>query len=243
MWRVRNIIQILIFFFLWDSVFRDHHQIIFGYSKEKILTYAFLLLFVRAFVMSSRSNDAAGQIANGDLSNLLLKPLNFFKYWLTRDLASKFLNLIFSSFEIAILFFLLRPDIFIQFNLLNWLYFVLATLIAIFIFFNILMLTNFVPFWAPETAWGAQFLIIVIITEFLSGAFFPLDVFPEVVFDILKFTPFPYLIYVPIKIYLGADISFIIQSFAISVFWSIALWKITNLVYQKGLKVYEGVGR
>ena len=81
MWRVRNVIQILIFFFLWSSVFAAQDSNYFGYNKEKIIAYAFLLIIVRAIVMSSRSVDVAGIISNGELSNLLIKPVNFFKYY------------------------------------------------------------------------------------------------------------------------------------------------------------------
>lgn len=243
LWRFRNTIQILVFFFLWDSVFTNE-SIYFGYSKEAILTYALLLVFVRSLVLSSKSNEMAGQIASGDLSNYLLKPINYFKYWITRDFVNKFLNLGFSVVEITILVLLLRPDVYIQSNFFTLFIFTIFIVIAIFLFFNLLLLTNFVPFWAPETAWGAQFLMIVIIVEFLSGSFFPLDVLPKSVFDILKFTPFPYLVYVPIKIYLGGfNNNFIAFSLIVSLFWSVILWFFVKRVWIKGLKVYEAYGR
>jgi ABC-2 type transport system permease protein len=106
------------------------------------------------------------------------------------------------------------------------------------------MLTSFISFWVPELAWGAQFLMIVVIIEFMSGSYFPLDVFPPIVFQILRFTPFPYLVFIPIKIYLGNfDSSLVVQSLIIGLAWSLILWKIVNYVWKKGLMAYEGVGR
>lgn len=244
MWRLRNVMQILVFYFLWNSVFQNTNANYFGYTKEKIIAYAFLLIFVRAITLSSRSVDVAGIIQNGELSNYLLKPVNFFKYWLTRDVSSKLLNIIFSIFEITILFIILRPSIYIQTNLLHLSFFVLSLVIASLIFFSITMLTSFVPFWIPEVGWGAQFLVIIIFVEFLSGAFFPLDVFPSVIQNILKLTPFPYLIFVPIKMYLGMeDLGSIISSLAIGLGWFLILIYFVKKVWQKGLKVYEAVGR
>lgn len=243
MWRVRNMIQILVFFFLWNAVFEGRSGELFGYDKSKILTYAFLLIIIRAVVLASKSTDVAGQIAGGELSNFLLKPINYFKYWITRDLSSKALNILFSIVEVTVLVLILQPDIYLQTNILNLLLFLVSLVLGAFLFFCLLMLTNFVPFWSPESAWGAQFLVVVIVIEFLSGAFFPLDVFPGIVFNLLKFTPFPYLIFVPIKIYLGADMGFVLQSLMIASVWSVILWKLMNMVWQKGLKVYEGVGR
>jgi len=244
MWRIRNIMQVLVFFFLWSSVFAAQGSNYFGYNKEKIIAYAFLLIFVRAIIMSSRSVDVAGIISNGELSNLLLKPINFFKYWITRDISSKFLNIIFSFVEITVLFLILKPEIFVQTNFVNIVLFVASLLIASLIFFSIAMLTSFVPFWIPEISWGAQFLVIVIFVEFLSGAFFPLDVFPTFIQNILKFTPFPYLVFVPIQTYLGNEsIQLSLLSLTVGAMWALILLFITKKIWQKGLKVYEAIGR
>jgi len=94
MWRLRNVMQIFLVFFLWDTVFSDPKRVVFGYDREKILTYVFAILIVKAFVLSARAVDVAGDIARGDLTNYLLKPVSYFKYWFTRDISSKSLNLL-----------------------------------------------------------------------------------------------------------------------------------------------------
>ena len=106
------------------------------------------------------------------------------------------------------------------------------------------MLTNFVPFWAPETAWGMQFLVIVVIVEFLSGAIFPINIFPEVIYKLLSLTPFPYLVFFPINVFLGNS-SYIqgVQNILISGLWCFVLWKFTNHIFRKGLLVYDPSGK
>lgn len=243
-WRVRNIIQVLVFFFLWSAVFQNSDASYFGYTQEKIIAYSFLLIFIRSVVMSSKTTDVSGYVSSGDLSNYLLKPLNFFKYLLTKDAASKFLNISFSAVEITVLFLILRPNIFIQTNPSNIILFILSLIIAAFIFFSIVMLSNCVPFWIPELGWGAQFIVVMILVEFLSGAFFPLDVFPAPIYQFLKLTPFPYLIFVPIKTYLGNEgTAEVIKSLLFGGLWAVILWLLMNKVWKKGLKVYEAVGR
>lgn len=244
MWRVRNITQILVFFFLWDAALSGAKTEVLGYTKEKIFAYAFLLIVVRALVLSSRSVDAAGQISNGDITNLLLRPINYFKFWLTRDISSKVLNLLFAAAEIFLLFMILKPEIFMQTDVVYWLLSLLSLIFAGFLFFNILMITNSVPFWAPETAWGAQFLVIVVIVEFLSGAFFPIDIFPKAVYEFLSLTPFPYLVFFPISIFLG-NLNYLqsMQSLLISGLWCFVLWKLSNYVFKRGLMVYDPSGK
>lgn len=248
LWRLRSTIQILVFFFLWSSVFDagglDSSTSYFGYTRESIVAYSFLLILIRSIVMATKTTDVSGYVSNGELSNYLLKPINFFKYLISRDVSVKSLNIIFSFIEIAILYLILKPVLFIQTNPVQLLLFIISLIIASFIFFSIVMLANSAPFWVPEIGWGVQFLVTVIFVEFLSGAFFPLDVFPEPLFEFLKLTPFPYLVFVPIKIYLG-DISMFenIKNLMIGGLWSIILWLLMNRVWKKGLKIYEAVGR
>lgn len=245
-WRLRNIIQILVFFFLWSSVFQGQNSesSYFGYTQPSIVAYTFLLILIRSFVMSTKSTDVSGHVSSGDLSNYLLKPIDFFKYLLARDISTKALNIAFSFIEIAVLYFILRPILFIQTNPYQIVLFILSLVIAGFIFFSIVMLSNSVTFWIPEAGWGAQFLILMIFVEFLSGAFFPLDVFPLGFLEFLKLTPFPYLVFIPIKTYLG-DLSLFenVKNLGLGAIWAVILWLAMNKVWKKGLKVYEAFGR
>lgn len=244
MWRVRNVIQIFIVFFLWDTIFSDSSRVVFGYDRAKILTYIFGLLIVKAFVLSARGVDVAGEIADGRLTNYLLKPISYFKYWLARDLSSKTLNLIFATLEASLLFLLLKPPFFLQTDPLLIFGFLVAVALAVFLFFTALFITSFVPFWYPEIAWGAQFLFMFIFTEFLSGAIFPLDILPLPIQNALYLTPFPYLIFFPLQIYLG-KISFplMLKGLMVGVFWSAVLWFSMRSLWTKGLKAYRAEGR
>jgi len=154
MWRVRNVLQIFLVFFLWDTIFSDPGRVVFGYDRARILTYVFGLLIVRAFVLSARTIEVSGEVARGDLSNYLLKPLNYFKYWLTRDISSKTLNLAFAAVEAFILYLILKPPFFIQENLLSLGFFLIAIISAMFIYFVLVFIISAVPLWIPEAGWG-----------------------------------------------------------------------------------------
>lgn len=243
-WRIRNILQIFLVFFLWDAVFSDPGKVIFGYDRAKILTYVFGLFIVRAFVLSARAMEVAGEVSRGDLSNYLIKPVSYFKYWLTRDISSKALNLVFASIEVTIFYFILKPPFFLQTNPALLMGFLASLALAVFIFFVLLFITSAVPFWMPEVAWGAQFLVIAIVIEFLSGALFPIDILPSAIQNILYLTPFPYLIFFPLQIYLGKIEGFlVVKGLLISLFWAVVLWFSLKVIWNKGLKVYQAHGR
>lgn len=241
--RLRNIIQILVFFFLWQSVLVGQDNL-FGYTSSSIAVYTFLLIIIRSLVMTTKANDVSGYVSNGELSNYLLKPINFFKYILVKDIPVRLLNLFFSVFEISILFLLLKPNIFVQTNPIQVLFFLITLVIASVVFFLVLMTINAVPFWVPDMGWGAQFLFMMIFVEFLSGAFFPLDVFPTAIQSFLKLTPFPYIVFIPIKTYLG-DITLFesLKNISIGLVWCFILVLLMRKTWKAGLKIYEGVGR
>ena len=244
MWRVRNVLQIFLVFFLWDAVFSQNDRFIFGYDRGKILTYVFGLLIIRAAVLSARAVDVAGEVSRGDLSNYLLKPVDYFKYWLTRDFSSKILNLGFAAVEASLLYLILKPPFFLQTSPVFLFSFLLSLVLAIFIFFVLLFMTSAVPFWMPELAWGAQFLVVAIVVEFLSGALFPLDILPQTWLNILYLTPFPYLIFFPLQLYLGKVQGLaIVKGLLIAFGWSAILWFLLGKIWQRGLKVYQAYGR
>jgi ABC-2 type transport system permease protein len=244
MWRIRNVFQIIVTFYLWDTIFSTPGRQIFGYDRARILTYVFALMIVRAIVLSARAVDVSTDVAEGNLSNYLVKPISYFKYWFTRDIASKILNLLFAAVEFTVLFAILRPPFFFQTDIYVFLSFLIAIFLAIFIYFSLLFIISAVPFWAPELGWGSQFLVNIVILEFLSGSVFPIDILPTVYQKIIMATPFPYMIFFPVEVYLGKITGIeLVQGFIISALWAGVLYLIMRYVWNKGLKAYQAFGR
>lgn len=244
MWRVRNVIQVLIAYYLWSTVFANPQTTLFGYDQAKILTYVFAIILIRSLVFSARSVDVPQEISEGSLTNYLVRPVAYFKYWFVRDFSSKALNFAFSIVEFILLALIFRPPIFIQSNFLLLVLFLFTLVVANYLIFVVRFIVTSVTFWVPELAWGGQFLFMVIITEFLSGSIFPLDIFPAFWQTVFYYTPFPYLIFFPLQVYLGKiALAEIVRGMVISIFWSLGLTYILKAVWQKGLRLYDAVGR
>lgn len=244
LWRVRNVFQILLTYFLWSTVFANPQTQIFGYDRAKILTYVFGIMIVRALVFSARAMDVSRDVAQGDLSNYLLKPMNYFKYWFTRDVSSKALNLMFAAVEFLVLFLILKPPFFFQGSIVALFAFLASIALAILIYFFLLFLISSIPFWAPEIGWGSHFLVTVVIIEALSGALFPINILPRVFQSLVMATPFPYLIYFPVEVYLGnINGAALAGGLMVAIAWTGVLWFSLNYIWQKGLKVYQAIGR
>jgi ABC-2 type transport system permease protein len=236
LWRLRNILRVLMTLFLWLGLFRT--------NTHPIITYVFLVLLIQSFILSSPSGDhVGGEIGSGEISNYLVKPISYVWYWFTRDLANKVLNLGFAFFEFFLLWTVIRPDLHLRLSPEQFLGFVVSIIAAVFIYFFLNLSTRFVSFWSPENTWGLSFFVIILI-ETLSGLIFPLDLLPDWAFSLVQFTPFPYLVYFPISIILGRLTGFpllfvLLQSFA----WGFVLYFLSNLIWKRGMKNYSSEGK
>ncbi len=243
LWRFRNILRLLMTFFLWRGIFVSNNKV-FGYNQPEIFAYIFLVLVIQTIIFSAPSADnIGGEISSGDLSNYLVKPISYLKYWFTRDLASKLLNIIFAFMEILLLWFVLRPNIYLPADIFSILGFVISIFMATLIYYFVNVITKFVAFWTPENTWGLTFVTLVLI-EILAGQIFPLDVLPHWAITILDFTPFPYLVYYPIAILLGKTSGInALRVLLQSLIWLVLMSQATKYIWKKGLIAYSSEGR
>ncbi len=241
MWRVRQVMQILVTYFLWFAIFAGRHEF-FGYTQAMILTYILLSSIVRTIVLGTTTMEIGGLINQGDLSHYLIRPLNFFGYYVARDTADKLLNCAFSVVEITLLFILLRPPIFIQTNVVIIALTLLAASLGMILYFHFSLLLGFLGFWTPDI-WAPRFLSFVVM-EFFAGGLFPLDILPKPLFLVSQSLPFYYFIYFPLKVYLGQLSNVAIwQGLGIGFLWVAGLWYISQIVWSRGLRVYAAEGR
>lgn len=241
MWRIRTVFQLVTIYFLWHSLIPANASL-FGYSQTQMLTYILGTSLMFSITLASRSGDVGGEINSGDLSNYLVRPINYFFYWAAKDVADKVMNITFSVIELTFLFVLLQPPLFIQTNilLLFFTFFAILCAACINFFFNLLL--GSLGFWTPEI-WAPRF-IFYILTTFFAGSLFPLDILPENIFTIFSYLPFTYMLYFPLKVYLGQlAYPVIFQGLLICLFWTIAMYFITTFVWNKGLKTYTAQGR
>ena len=241
MWRVRVVLQILTMYFLWSALILPG-QAILGYTRDLMLTYILGASIINSLVISSRSYEVGQEINSGNLSNFLLRPINYFLFWFARDLGDKAMNLVFSVFELAVLFLILRPPLFIQSDPALILLAFASAFLAMILYFFLSFLLGLIGFWSAEV-WAPRFVFITVLT-FFSGGLFPLDILPKPLFSFFELLPFPYLLFFPLKIYLGQmPLGDIGRGLFISAIWSGIFWMVAKFVWAKGLRVYGAYGR
>lgn len=241
LWRLRVIISVLISFFLWQTVYTGRSQV-FGYDKAQMLTYIILITFLNGLVLSNQTFRIAEEINSGRISNFLIKPMNYFKNIAARDIADKSVNTVFSIFEMILLVIVLKPPIFLQTSIYWLSLFFIVSILAAVLFFAIGSILSLIGFWTKET-WAPRFVFYILVT-FLAGTYFPLDIFPKPIFNILELLPFAYLIFFPLKIYLGNMSSeHLMGGIIIMLAWIFITYIALQFIWKKGLRKYTSESR
>lgn len=239
-WRLQVIISFLIFYYLWFAVAQGK-QMVGDYTVPQIYSYFVIGYIIRALVFSTRTGDIGGDIQSGALSSLLLKPMGIIKYYFSRDIIDKLFNLIFMVVEFGFILLILQPQL-VTPSPINLLYFVISILIAIVIFFFYSLIISFLTFWTDQ-AWSSRFLFGVVFINLFSGQYIPLDLLPRPLFQLLSYTPFPYLYYYPVRFWLGMDtgleplLTLLISLLVLGLFYFSA-----NLLWIRGKLRYQAYG-
>ncbi|MGH7245640.1 MAG: ABC transporter permease [Candidatus Levyibacteriota bacterium] len=241
LWRMRVILQLLTVYFLWESILPQGSSL-FGYNQRLMLTYILGTSFMYSMVLTSRSYAVGADINNGNLSNFLIRPINYFFYWFAKDLGDKAMNILFSIFELTVFIILLQPSLFFQTNSLYMLFTIIASLLSFIMYFFLNFLLGAIGFWSPEV-WAPRFIFSIVIS-FFAGGMFPLDILPKPVATFFQFLPFQYLLYFPIKIYLGQlSVLSICIGLCISALWVMIFYKVLQIIWKKGLILYTAEGK
>ena len=231
----------MVFFFikynLWSSIYEDRPDaIVRGYSFEKMITYHIWVLLIALIGKGYASMNLSQDIRMGKISAYLIYPFNFWEFhtagWLSHQCLQMFIALI--TMGILILTGLLSLPSLAAFAG----GFFYATLIGLF-WFTLQYFLGLLAFWLEET-WMLR-VIINIVTSFLSGAFIPLELYPDTVVALLDYTPFPWLTFYPVKIFMG-EIPLQIYSVLVILSWSALFVIFNHLIWKKGLRLYTAAG-
>ena len=238
-----GIFSSLIVIFLWMAVYRySHREIIGGYSLREMVTYLLGAGLINSFILTTAENPETSQnIQDGSLSAYLVKPLSPYGIWFARDLGTKsfFFLLGLIGYLIIGIFF---KELLISFPdgkyLLLFLVSIVLSALLQFLLFEVLSLLSF---WIENT-YGLRFTMRVIM-EVAGGAIIPLSFFPGILQKIFSLLPFSFLIYFPMKLYLGKiPLDQIASLFIREGFWIAGLGFLNFVVWKKGIREYVSMG-
>lgn len=211
------------------------------YSEDQLITYYIFAGVATNLIMADAMESISNQIAEGDLSNYLLRPINYFGYWSARLLGTRTLTLVATSFGMFLLTLVPRVDFFIQTNPVILLQSAVLLCAALVIVDLLKFSVSFLAFWANR-AFGPRWLLVNLLL-FMTGLFIPVDLFPDWFQRILWWTPFPRLVYGTTKAYLGVLAPGEFEHMLLmQLAWVVILFCVLTFIWRRGVKSYEAYG-
>ncbi|PJC80919.1 hypothetical protein CO009_00790, partial [Candidatus Shapirobacteria bacterium CG_4_8_14_3_um_filter_35_11] len=153
----------------------------------------------------------------------------------------KLFNLFFMFWEFILILLLFKPELAMP-SLFNFIAFILFLFLSIISFFFYSLVISFIAFWS-EDAWSSRFLFGVVFITIFSGQYIPLDFLPPVIGKILDYTPYPYMFYYPLKVWLGQiDQNMIYLRLLNGSLICIFFYFLSQFMWLKGKQKYQSYG-
>lgn len=238
--RVGGLAILFALYYFWSALFQGKPSLL-GYTREQMLTYVLLMNLLRSFVFMGRGWELVGEISSGRLSAFLVRPLRYQLWCLAVDLSHKTVHLVSAVLEIGLLVLLIGAPWYLPQRASTWPVFLASMAVSSILFFLLEFCVASLAFWTSES--GGPLFCFELFLQFAAGAFFPIDVLPEAVQNVLRSTPFPYIVFFPINIYLErVDPGQALRLLALQAAWLIAAALAAQAVWRKGLKTYAAEG-
>jgi len=235
--------------FLWWAIFETIGQgnasnaDIAGYSFRDMVAYYLLTMLTRAF--SSMPNLASGiaqQIRDGEIKKYLTQPIDLLGFLFLSRVAHKLTYYAVALGPFAFVFFLCRG--FFVNGWPGWEVMVafLASLVMAFLLGYFLeVCIGLIGFWFLEVS--SLLFIYMLLSFFLSGHMFPLDMLGSPWAEIVDWMPLKYLAYFPSAVFLGkVQGDELIQGLWIEAAWVAGLMILSRIMLHFGVKRYSGYG-
>lgn len=238
-----GIIATLIVVFLWMAVYRGAGRgAIGGYSLAEMITYLLGSGLINTFILNTAENPETSQsIQDGTLSGLLIQPISPCSIWLARDLGSKVFFAVLGLIGYGVVFLCFRNYILLSVGLQQLLLFALAAALGGLLQFLLFQALSLLAFWVENT-YGLRFTMRVIM-EVVGGAIIPLSFFPQTLQAIFSVLPFPLMIYLPMRIYLGKiSADEVMLQFLAEGAWIVGLAFLNMVIWQRGVRRYVSMG-
>jgi len=217
---------------LWSFIYQDSSNIINGYSLNEMLWY---VLLAELITFSSGSKVATDEIKttikSGNIAYQVNKPYNYICYIFCKYLADIIIRTI--AFTIISIIFGLIFIGKININIKTIILIIPIFLIAIIITGLVRILISLSAFWFEDsTPFQMVFNKIILI----FGILFPIEMFPKVIGNIIRYTPVYSMAYGPAKLAVSFNIALYKNVLISQIISIIIIIILISLIYRKGVK-------
>lgn len=230
--------------FLWGAVLQTvPGGRIAGYNHSDMVAYYLMTMIGRAFSsMPGLASGIALQIRNGEVKKYLVQPVDMVGFLFLQRVAHKL-----AYYSVAVLpfafVFLLCQDYFSA----GWpdattmAAFVASLIMGFLLGYFLEAAIGLIGFWFLEVT--SLLFVYMLLSFFLSGHMFPLDILPKPWSQLVDLLPLKYLAYFPAAVFLqkveGREL---IRALWIELGWVMLFMTMSRFMYARGVRRYSGFG-
>jgi ABC-2 type transport system permease protein len=239
-----SFIPLLATIYLWRAVYQSNGagKNIGDYTLAQMTSYYLIVTIVDVLTAVSEDDwQIAADIKDGNISQFLVKPINYLIYRLCLFSSSRLIYLLVAALPLAGFILCLHRYFVLPPNLMAaGCFFVSVAMTALLQFFMSYAMAM-LAFWVLEVS---TFIFILFAFEYLaSGHLFPLDILPATLKSVLFYTPFPYQMYFPVSIYMGKTTGMeLVHGLAVQAAWVFVAYAVARFAWSRGIRKYGAVG-
>lgn len=237
----QTLIQILIARALWQAIFESAgKEVMEGFTLPMMTLYYLLVPIGSKMLTGENVGFLSREIYDGTFNRYLIYPLSFFQYkTLTYLTYSAFYGLQFIL--VYFLYLIFQGNGITPSNVINLFLGVSLFMIASYAYGMLAMFIELISLWA-DNIWTLM-VMCRFFSFFFGGAYMPLNFFPMWLQEIVQFTPFPYLVSLPIRTTMGlASTGEIATGLGVLIIWALLFRLAASFLWSKGQFRYNGVG-
>lgn len=230
--------------FLWRAVYasKEGGGTIGEYSLAAMTSYYVLVTIVDALTAVSEDDwQIAADIKDGNISQFLLKPVDYLTYRACLFLSGRLIYTGVALLPVIGFVLFLRQFFVLPADVGTFAWFLVSVVLAAALTFLISYTMALLAFWVTEVS---TFIFIEYAFEYIaSGHLFPLDILPPALKTVLGLTPFPYMLYFPVTVYLGqASGADLVRGLLIQTGWVALAYGAARWMWGRGVRHYSAVG-
>jgi len=237
-------IQLIAVLYVWRTIYagKPAGADVGSYSLAQMTSYYLLITLVDALTAVNEDDwQIAADIKDGNISQFLLKPINYMVYRLCLFFSGRLTYLAVAAIPLALFTWALREYFVFPASTVAFACFLVSTFLTALLQFFMSYAMAMLAFWVLEVS---TFIFILYAFEYIaSGHLFPLDILPRGLEQVMYYTPFPYQLYFPVSVYMGkvtgAELA---RGLFMQAFWVAAAFFAARWAWSRGINKYAAVG-
>lgn len=233
--------RILFAWIIWSAVFAER-EIVNDFTFDAMLFYYVASSFLVTLDTSSNvCSTVSSGIRGGEFSKQMVIPMNPQGYFCAQIFGIAGYSAIFSVIAIVLVTILTRMGFILSGNLFLVILAVMTIPLGIVCMVCYYYFIGLTAFKFQDV--GFFMYIQWTVREFLTGSMVPLFLLPSGLLQIVKFLPFPHVVYTPVMLLMGrCSIKEGLVGFCTLAAWTIMLWLVNDYMYNRLRVKYDGVG-